>query len=607
MSPLWLTLLMPGLFGVGCIVRTVGWVRNRNKAVTADMAFRRLIATNRLAAPIAVFCVSWSLALLRDGDAYQQAHVVFFMAITVIGIIFCLMHLRSAALVVAVTVNLPFFIAMMLTGKPTFIAAGFNVLLVTGAMIAIVVTHYRDFRQLHESRQVLLTQQEKLQALSDENLRLANLDSLTSIANRRSFFAALDEAFDAARRNGGALAVGIIDLDGFKPINDMYGHAAGDRVLVEVAERLQHAAGPDLRVFRLGGDEFALLNTGDCAEKELSGVGQSICQSIAARIDLGGRSVQVTASIGFAVFPGVGDGAQDLYERADYALYAAKRDRRGGVVVFNADQAERLDRQRQVEGALLSADLDHQLFLLYQPIFDIRDNRCVGFEALARWHDERLGLISPGEFVPIAEHNGRINLITRILLAKALSEAKTWPSGTYLSFNLSPHDLASADTMLRIISLVQASGFDPCRINFEITETAVIRDFAQAIESLALLRNLGVSVSLDDFGTGYSSLTYVHKLPLSKIKIDRSFVSDVNCRPASAKIITSVLSLCRELDLGAIIEGVETQEELETLKALGAQVVQGYYFSKPLTPAAARSLALNAGAASSDGLALSAS
>ncbi len=302
-SPLWLTLLMPGLFGIACIVRTVGWVRNRGKEITPEMAFRRLIATNRLAAPIAIFCVSWSLALLRDGDAYQQAHVVFFMAITVIGIIFCLMHLRSAALVVAVTVNLPFFVAMMLTGKATFIAAGFNVLLVTGAMIAIVVTHYRDFRQLHESRQVLLTQQEKLQALSDENLRLANLDSLTSIANRRSFFAALEEAFNNARRNGSALAVGIIDLDGFKPINDMYGHAAGDKVLVEVAERLQHAARPDLRVFRLGGDEFALLNTGDCAEKELTRIGEAICQAIAARMDVGGRSVQVTGSMGFAVFP----------------------------------------------------------------------------------------------------------------------------------------------------------------------------------------------------------------------------------------------------------------------------------------------------------------
>ncbi len=194
-------------------------------------------------------------------------------------------------------------------------------------------------------------------------------------------------------------------------------------------------------------------------------------------------------------------------------------------------------------------------------------------------------------------------MITRNLLAKALVEAKTWPAGTYLSFNLSPHDLASADTMLRIITIVEASGFDPHRINFEITETAVIRDFAQAIESLALLRNLGVSVSLDDFGTGYSSLTYVHKLPLSKIKIDRSFVTDVNSRPASAKIITSVLSLCRELDLGAIIEGVETQEELDTLKALGAQVVQGYYFSKPLSPAAARNLALSANLAPSEGLA----
>lgn len=596
-APDWLVVYIPVVLGIFFIIRTAGWIANRDVKVTAEQAYRKLQSTNLLTVPIAVFCVLWSCALLRHGNAYQNAHVAFFMAITVIGVIFCLMHLRSAALIVTVLVNVPFFIVMVWSGEPTFVATGINVVLVTIAMIAVLLTHYRDFRQLNESRQTLMAQQEELtrqhremEALSNENLRLANMDSLTLLSNRRCFFDVLHRSFATAEARGDRLTVGILDLDGFKPVNDMYGHSAGDRVLVEVGQRLTALSNPEISVYRLGGDEFALILTGPHDEAMLAALGESICESTAQSIDIGSCTVQVTASVGFAVYPDIGTGAQDLYERADYALYTAKRSHRGGVVIFNAAQAKTLSRHRELEEVLLAADLEKEMSLVYQPIMDVGSGRCIGFEALARWTSPVLGPVSPGEFIPVAEHMGRVALITRHLLAAALQEARGWPEDVYLSFNLSPHDIATPENVMRIMKVVEESGFSPRRINFEITETAITRDFVQAANSVEYLRGMGCGISLDDFGTGYSSLSHVHRLPLSKIKIDGSFVAEIDQRPASYKIVKSVLALGEDMGLDVIVEGVETEAELKVLRELGVTVVQGFHFSRPLDPRQAQEI-----------------
>jgi diguanylate cyclase (GGDEF)-like protein len=465
----------------------------------------------------------------------------------------------------------------MIMGGQTFVAMGVNVILVTFAMVAILMTHYRDFRRLNESRLAL-------QALSDENLRLANLDSLTLLQNRRSFFRSLDECFNHARAAGETLAVGVIDLDGFKPVNDMYGHAAGDKVLVAISDRLSRQMSDRLCIFRMGGDEFGVLYRRPEGEAEVHKLGSAICDAICEPINIGGGTVQVTGSIGFAIYPDVGSDGQALYERADYALYTAKRHHRAGAVVFNAEQADELSRQRVVEDAMAAADLQRELSLVYQPIVQASTGRCVAFEALARWDSPLIGKVSPGEFVPVAEHSGRIPMITRLLLERALEHAKAWPEDTMLSFNLSAHDLVSAEGMLRIMGIVDASRIDPARIIFEITETAVMHDFDQAHASVALLRRLGCGVALDDFGTGYSSLHHIHTLPLTEIKIDGSFVRDIQNQPASFKIVKSLLTLCADMKLDAVVEGVETAAELAVVQSLGASLVQGYHFSRPLSP-----------------------
>ncbi len=325
--------------------------------------------------------------------------MAFFMSITVIGVIFCLMHLRSAALMVTFLVILPFAVVMGMSGEPTLIATAVNMFLVSLAMIAIMMRHYSDFTKLNEQRLTLLAQRtalrdknREMQRLSDENLRLANLDSLTQIANRRSFFSNLASAFERAREDDGRLAIGVVDLDGFKPVNDLYGHSAGDKVLVEVADRLSAFESSDCSMFRLGGDEFALLiDSSAMDEKALIDFGQRVCASISLPIMIGNSVVHVTCSMGIAVYPDVGVNGQDLYERADYALYSAKRENRASVVVFNARQAKALLRQRQVEEVLFAADLDRELSLAYQPIVATDTNLTVGFEALARWTNPVLG------------------------------------------------------------------------------------------------------------------------------------------------------------------------------------------------------------------------
>jgi len=591
-TPSWLGIYMPGVLGLICMMRMARWFINRNVKVDAEQAYRSLRATNLLAAPIALCCTAWALMLMPYGDAYQQSHVAFFMAITVIGCIFCLMHLRSAALIVTAIVNVPFLVGMLMTGAPTFVAMGVNVMLVTMAMIAILFKNYRDFRWLSESRRALIGQQEALneqnqaiQALSDENMRLANIDTLTQLQNRRSFFHALDGRFAHAQAAGETLAVGVIDLDGFKPVNDMYGHAAGDKVLVEIGKRLSRTAGFEVDVFRMGGDEFGLLLCRPVGEADVLALGRTICDVICEPINIGAGSVQVTGSIGFAIFPDVGNDGQALYESADYALYTAKRNHRANAVVFNGQQAEELSRQKVVEHAMAAADLRRELSLVYQPIVHAATGACLGFEALARWDSRLIGKVSPSEFVPVAEHSGRITMISRLLLERALDSARNWPKHVILSFNLSAHDLASAEGMLRIMAIVKTSGVDPSRITFEITETAVMQDFEQACRSIDMLRRMGSGIALDDFGTGYSSLHHIHKLPLTKIKIDGSFVRDIQQHTTSYKIVKSLLALCADMKLDAVVEGVETEAELAVLRGLGAEFVQGYHFAKPLPSA----------------------
>src|SRR6266700_1933637 len=294
-APAWLTIAVPLFMTAMSAARVARWARSRHIDPTTDMATRALGRTNRLSIFIAVGFVAWSLMLYPYGDPYTKSHLAFYMAITVISCIFCLMHLRPAAITVTVIVDSAFVGFFAMTGHPTLIAMAINIALVSIGMLAILLINYRDFtRMIHA--------QQRTEALSNENLRLANLDSLTDLPNRRAFFAHLSSAFEAAQESGGDLAVGIIDLDGFKPVNDLYGHATGDRLLVEVGQRLARVcASRSVHLSRLGGDEFALVVADLPVDIDLVGLGVDLCAALRTPLHLTEAMVQISGSIGFAV------------------------------------------------------------------------------------------------------------------------------------------------------------------------------------------------------------------------------------------------------------------------------------------------------------------
>ncbi len=578
-APPWMSVYLPVALCTLCLTRCLWWWRTRKRVLSDAQVLRYMRLTTRLAVILTFSFTVWGLALYPYGDAYARGQIVFCMAMTVIGCVFCLMHLRPAALLVTIFANTPFILFFFFEGHASLRAIAVNLALVSVAMIVILMVYSRDFARLVAS-------QAETRRLSDENFKVANLDSLTALPNRRWFFANLAKHFERAQREERRLAIGIIDLDGFKPVNDTYGHATGDRLLAEVGDRLRGICGDvvstGISLCRMGGDEFAILLTKDVSDVALKGLGRRIADTLRLPYTIGSAQAQIGSSIGFAIYPDNATNPETLFERADYALYFAKRHARGGTVLFTAEHEAQIRSDSVIEQALQSANLEAELSMVFQPIIETRTQGAVAFEALARWGSPTLGPVNPAVFIPAAERIGLIHNVTRILLGKALREAARWPEHVRLSFNLSANDLCSTESIVAIIAAVNRSDVSARRIDFEITETAVAHDFDAARAGIDALKALGAGISLDDFGTGFSSLSHVHRLPLDKLKVDRSFVQDICDNPASFKIVKSLAALCLDMGLTCIVEGVETAEQFDLLSGLGCAMVQGYYFARPM-------------------------
>jgi diguanylate cyclase (GGDEF)-like protein len=573
-APKLLTFIVPIPLLLICVIRFYTWYRARHRTFTAAQALSRLRGTVVISSALGFVYAIWAICLYPYGDAYQRCHVAFFMATTVIGTIFCLMHLRQAALLVTVVVTIPFLLRFLTTGEPVLTAMAVSYVMVMSAVVFLLCRYYKDFIDLVHS-------QKTLAALSDENFRIANLDSLTGLPNRRSFFSDLTKIFEQQKDDETRLVFGLIDLDGFKPVNDVFGHVAGDLVLIEVGRRLRELLGDTGLVARLGGDEFGLLLTLAPGSSDVLAKGAEICRAIERPIPLQTGFARVAASIGFAVRSDAAATWQQLIERADYALYNAKSTQRGTSVLFSAQHESAIHMKSLLEQELRRADFGSEMSMTFQPIVDVGRGKTVAFEALARWKSPALGDVSPVDFIAAAERMGLINQLTEVLFTKALAAMRTWPEDIDLSFNLSVRDLACGDSIARLQSILFTSDIAPRRICFEITESALIKDFDLTREMLLCLKAGGTRIALDDFGTGYSSLGYVHRLPLDKIKVDRSFVRDITTDMTSRDIVTSILDLCRNLMITCIVEGVETTDQVHLLEALGCTAMQGYYFGRP--------------------------
>jgi diguanylate cyclase (GGDEF)-like protein len=581
-APNLLTIGFPLLVAAGCTLRVIAWSKIREEEMSEAVVRRRLKISVAISGGLGLAFVCWGLSLYRYGDAYTQVHVAFYLGITVASCIFCLMHVRPAALLLTAVVIVPFLAFFLSTGRPVFIAIALNMALVAGAMVYVLLIYSRDFASLIVFQKQLITSHRESQRLSDENLRLANLDSLTDLPNRRQFFDQLNGLVERCARERRRFAVGLIDLDGFKAINDLYGHVAGDKVLVESGRRMQEICTPSIFLARLGGDEFGVLLDVDVDDAHIEALSDRLCAALRAPVALAGACTQISGSIGFATYPEAGVSVESLFECADYALYLAKQHRRGRPVIFSSDHETEIQQFGKLTQCLRDADFDSEMSLHFQPIFDVEQGKPIAFEALARWDSPKLGRVPPDVFIRAAERCDVIHKLTQVLLRKALHAARAWPRDIRISFNLSVRDLTSREAILAIASIIENSGIAADRIDLEVTETAFMHDFDLASQALRMLKALGVGVSLDDFGVGYSSLSYIHRLPINRIKIDRSFIKDIETEATCAAVVKTVIELCRNLNFTCVIEGMETEAQVRIARSLGCRLMQGYWFGKPM-------------------------
>jgi diguanylate cyclase (GGDEF)-like protein len=715
------TTIFPALLTIACIARVWIWTKGRRDAQSDADLIRRLKTTIILTGGLGVIFLAWSLSLYPYGDAYAQGHVAFYIGITVVSCIFCLMHLRPAALLLTGVVVIPFTIFFLLTGRPVFIAIAVNMLLVSAAMIYILLTYSRDFARLiafqkklvethnAEADRARLNAEKELSAqreilkhagrfevalnnmlhglsmfdtedrlivcnerytrmysLPDELTRpgarwqdivehriktfgyrnldyddvlaqhqtsdlkkvektttrelgdgrtilihhqpireggwvaihediterhkaeerlshMARHDALTGLANRVLFHERMEQAVAGLPR-GDKFAVLCLDLDHFKEANDALGHAVGDALLREIAVRLRKCVLGSDTVARIGGDEFAIVQVGIAGLDDPSDLAQHILDVLTDPYEVEGHQINIGASIGIAMAPRDESAGALLLRLADIALYRAKSEGRRTYRFFEPAMDSELQSRRRLETDLRKALAKEELEVFFQPINDAKTKAIRSFEALARWRHPDRDMISPAEFIPLAEEAGLIVQLGEFVLRTACKEATHWPSDVRVSVNLSASQFKAGGLTRTIRDALADSGLAARRLELEITESVLLDGSKDNLLILHEIRGLGVRIAMDDFGTGYSSLSYLRSFPFDKIKIDQSFVRNIDERDAR-EIVRAIANLGQTLGMTTTAEGVETEDQLEKMIAYRCTEVQGYLFSEPVPPA----------------------
>ncbi|PLR27686.1 bifunctional diguanylate cyclase/phosphodiesterase [Caulobacter zeae] len=418
---------------------------------------------------------------------------------------------------------------------------------------------------------------------AEEKIRyLAEHDGLTGLPNRNSLQARLAAALERVEASGETLSLVCIDLDHFKEANDLHGHLAGDALLVEAARRLQDSVTAPSFAARLGGDEFILVQiaAGDqpAAAAELAG---RVLEQLSTPAVYEGQDLAMGASLGVSLFPDDGRTAEALLANADMALYRAKESGRGVYRFFKREMDETIRERRTLARELRQAITDEELVVFYQPLARAADGEVCGFEALVRWKHPVRGMVPPLDFIPVAEENGLITQLGEWVLRRACADAASWDRPLRIAVNLSPLQLNQPNLPTLVHEVLIATGLSPSRLELEITESALFKDYQRALDNLRRLKALGVRIAMDDFGTGFSSLSTLQSFPFDKIKIDKSFVENIHRHDRATVIVRAVLGLGRSLEIPVVAEGVETQEQIDFLRGESCAELQGYAIGRP--------------------------
>lgn len=442
-----------------------------------------------------------------------------------------------------------------------------------GTVLCGLLVHYFEKQTHREST-----------ALNKDNVRiraLALTDPLTKRLNRRAFQMTMDR-FVIQSGSGAHPALCILDLDGFKQINDTHGHDVGDQVLTVFAERLKSVVGRGREVYRLGGDEFAIVCDHESSLEALEAFGKQLAALTREPIKTQFTEVEMDVSIGIALSDGTSVSIQSLYQQADMAAFVAKENTGSNYVIFDTMLDGQVNRKFDVERALKAAIEYGYINVAFQPQIDLKTGRTTGFEALARWRDPVLGAVSPGEFVGIAEESSLIQVLDREIISKALMSAGTWlASDQRVSINASARSLNTHEFANFVLQEVKRSGLNYEQVEVEITESALIENWDKAKRTVSLLRRAGMRIVLDDFGVGYSSLSYLVEFPVQKIKFDRSFLLKAS-DASSAMVMESIANLANKMGVDLVAEGIETTDQLELVRRIKCHTGQGYLFSRPI-------------------------
>jgi len=409
---------------------------------------------------------------------------------------------------------------------------------------------------------------------------MAQHDGLTGLPNRNLLRQQMEEMLPQTRRSTEKVAVLVLGLDNFKAVNDTLGHGVGDKLLRGVAKRLRSALREEDILARLNSDEFAIVQSGLARPEDAVLLARRLQEAVGDPFVLEGQSVAISASIGISMAPGDGEEAEKLLKSAALALSRAKKDSRGTFSFFEAGMDARAQSRRKIEMDLRDAIQNDVLRPYYQPLIDISSGRITGFEALVRWPHPERGMISPGDFIPVAEETGLINALGGMMLRRACKDAARWPADVRVAVNLSPLQFRGGSLLAVVMDALKQSGLPAKRLELEITETLLLEKSSQVLATLHALRALGVRISMDDFGTGYSSLSYLRSFPFDKIKIDQSFVRDLGANREGQAIVRSIISLGVGLGVTITAEGVETEAELSCLRSEGCHEGQGFLFSR---------------------------
>jgi diguanylate cyclase (GGDEF)-like protein/PAS domain S-box-containing protein len=416
----------------------------------------------------------------------------------------------------------------------------------------------------------------------------ANFDQLTGLPNRALLLDRIDQARAVEDRHKSFMAVMLLDLDNFKMVNDTLGHAIGDQLLSAVAKRITAVVRSEDTVARLGGDEFVILPADLVSSQEAARVAEKILCSFSTPFELMGKELFISASMGISLYPGDGERSDALIKHAEVAMYHAKGVGKNNFQFFTDEINSRIQERMMMETSLRRALERDEYVLRYQPQISMPDRRLIGVEALVRWQPSDSGLVPPADFIPVLEDTGLIVPVGEWILRSACEQLKAWHSQGFpklrLSVNLSARQFQEPDLWEQIMGILRETGFDPHCLRLELTESFLMDDLAAVSAKLRSLTELGVSLSLDDFGTGYSSLCYLQQLPISELKIDRSFICNLPGSISDAAIVNTIIGMARSLNMNVVAEGVETDAQLGFLTGLSCQEIQGYYFSEPLTP-----------------------